>query len=142
MNAAELACGLELTSKIAAIVNLVKRDYPDMRADLRPWADDPHTQNLVDPDSIDLGFHLPGWSRRWQARSLLVQVRLHGEEGGDRRAIGIEIVGFSYFGEQWRFSTVAGGVFTGQNCPIEEIRQQLRDTSGQILALLNPAIDP
>jgi hypothetical protein len=77
VNAAEQARGLEVTSKIAAIVNLFKSEFPDAKADLKPWTNDPDTRELVDPDSIDIGFHLPGWSRKFQSRSILVQIRFY-----------------------------------------------------------------
>ncbi|MGK7916018.1 MAG: hypothetical protein AB4038_10810 [Prochloraceae cyanobacterium] len=77
MNASEQAKGLEVTAKIAAIVNLFKSEFPDAKADLKPWRNDPDTRNLVDPDSIDIGFHFPGWSRRFLSRSMLVQIRFH-----------------------------------------------------------------
>ncbi len=76
MNAAEQAISPETASKIAAIVNLFKQEFPDAKADLKPWMNDPDTRELVDPDSIDIGFHFPGWSPRFQSRSILVQIRL------------------------------------------------------------------
>ena len=70
MNASEQAKGLEITTKIAAIVNLFKQQFPDAKADLNPWRNDPDTVDLVDPDSIDIGFHFPGWSPKIQSRSI------------------------------------------------------------------------
>ncbi len=138
MNAAEQAVSVQMASKLAAIVHLFKQCNPDLRADLQPWADDPHTRDLVDPDSIDMGFHLPGWSRRWQARSLLLQIRLYSDpDTPQRRAIGLDIVGFSYISEQWRFSSIGGGVFSGHNLPLPELQEQIRHLSQQILDLLN-----
>jgi hypothetical protein len=86
VNAAEQAIGLELTSKIAGVVNLFKAQFPDAKADLKPWANDAETRELVDPDSIDIGFHLPGWSRRFQSRSILVQIRFF-SDGVDGRSV-------------------------------------------------------
>jgi len=77
MNASEQAKGLELTAKIATLVNLFKQQFPDAKADLKPWRNDPHTRELTDPDSIDIAFHFPGWSPRIQGRSILVQIRFH-----------------------------------------------------------------
>ncbi|WP_227517312.1 hypothetical protein [Parathermosynechococcus lividus] len=138
VNAAEQAVTLQMASKLGAIVHLFKQCNGDLRADLQPWADDPHTRDLMDPDSIDIGFHLPGWSRRWQARSLLLQIRLYSDsEMPQRRAIGLDIVGFSYMSEQWRFSSIGGGIFSGNNLPLLELQQQLRHLSHQILEVLN-----
>ncbi|MFN4196226.1 MAG: hypothetical protein ACK4HM_10450 [Thermosynechococcus sp.] len=138
MNAAEQAVTVQMASKLGAIVHLFKQCNPDLRADLHPWANDPHTRNWLDPHSIDIGFHLPGWSRRWQARSLLLQIRFHWDaDSRQRRAIGLEIFGFSYMSEQWRFSTIAQGVFSGPNLPAPELRHQLRTISHEIITLLN-----
>ncbi|MCU0565777.1 MAG: hypothetical protein MUF49_04180 [Oculatellaceae cyanobacterium Prado106] len=138
MNAAEQALGLEVATKIAAVVNLFKAQFPDARADLKPWANDPDTLDLVDPDSIDIGFHLPGWSRRLQARSVLVQIRFYQDPlTGDRRAIGLEAVGFTHMGEQWRLSTIEHWQFMGANQPIDEIKLQMKQIGRQILELFN-----
>jgi hypothetical protein len=75
MNASERAEGLDITTKIASVVTLFKAQFPDAKADLKPWKNDPDTRELVDPDSIDIGFHFPGWSRRYQSNSILVQIR-------------------------------------------------------------------
>ncbi len=139
MNAAEQAVGLSMTTKIAAVVNLVKQAFPDMKVDLKPWANDPDTLELVDPDSIDLAFHLPGWSRRCQARSLLLQIRLFSDPvSQEQRAIGVEAVGLSFQGEQWRLSTVGNWQMIGENLPNPEVQTQLRHICQQILGLFSP----
>ncbi len=139
MNAAEQAVGLTMTSKIAAAVNIVKQTFPDMKVDLKPWANDPDTRELVDPDSIDLAFHLPGWSRRCQARSLLFQIRLFRDPiSAEQRAIGIEAIGLSFQGEQWRLSTIGHWQITGENQPTPEVQQQLKHICQQILLVFSP----
>lgn len=137
MNAAEKANSLEIATKIAAVANLVKAEFPDVKTDLKPWANDRHTQSLVDEDSIDLAFHLPGWSRKFQSRSILMQIRFHGEESTTCRAIGIEMAGFNHNGQQWRFSTIEYWQFVGQNQPSDEIKQKLKQICQQVLLLLN-----
>ncbi len=138
MNAAEQARGLEVTAKIAALVNLFKAQFPDARADLKPWANDPDTRELIDPDSIDVGFHLPGWSPRFQARSILLQIRFFEDAATQsRRAIGVEAVGFTHQGEQWRLSTVESWQFLGDRLPAEEIREKLKDFCRQMFDLFN-----
>jgi hypothetical protein len=143
VNAAEQARGLDLTTKIAAVVNLFKAQFPDARADLKPWANDPGTRALVDPDSIDIGFHLPGWSPRFQSRSILLQIRLHDLLQGDdltipsHRAIGVEVVGFTHEGEKWRLSTIAAWNFVGTAQPADPIKQQLKQVCQQIIELFN-----
>lgn len=136
MNAAEQALGVSMTAKIAAVVNLVKQEFPDMKVDLKPWANDPSTRELVDPNSIDLAFHLPGWSRRCQARSLLLQIRLFRDPiSEEQRAIGVEAVGLSFQGEQWRLSTVGDWQLVGSNLPQADIQKQLRKICEMILLL-------
>lgn len=138
MNAADQAIGLEVATKIAAVVNLFKSHFPDARADLKPWANDPDTRNLVDPDSIDIGFHLPGWSRLFQSRSILVQIRFHEDPlAGSRRAIGIEAAGFTHLGEQWRLSTIENWQFVGKTQPVEDIQEKLKQFCRQIFELFN-----
>lgn len=138
MNAAEQAIGLELTTKIAAVVNGFKAQFPDAKADLKPWANDPDTQELVDPDSIDIGFHLPGWSRLVQGRSMLVQIRFYEDPlMGTRRAIGLEVAGFTHLGEQWRLSTVENWRFVGVTQPADEVKEKLKCFCRQVFELFN-----
>jgi hypothetical protein len=127
VNAVEQAKSLELTSKIAAVVNLFKSEFPDAKVDLKPWKNDPDTRELVDPDSIDIGFHFPGWSRKFQSRSILVQLRLYqNPEDGAWRAIGIEVEGFDYRGSAWKLSTISYWQFIGASIPTPEIQEKLK----------------
>lgn len=138
MNAAERANSLESASKIAAVVNLFKSVFPDARADLKPWANDPDTRELVDPDSIDIGFHLPGFSRLFQSRSILLQIRLYEDPlTGKRRAIGAEVAGFDHRGKQWWLSTVDNWSFNGSCQPAPEIGDKLKTFLRQMLDLFN-----
>ncbi|MBD2022336.1 hypothetical protein H6F43_19325 [Leptolyngbya sp. FACHB-36] len=138
MNAAEQATSLETASKIAAVVNLFKAEFPDARSDLKPWANDPDTRELVDPDSIDLGFHFPGRSRLLQSRSLLLQIRFHQDAiTGDRRAIGIELAGFDHRGKQWRLSTIENWTFEGTTQPTPEMGGKLKAVLQQVLDLFH-----
>ena len=41
MNASERAKGLDIATKIASIVTLFKTQFPDAKADLKPWNNDP-----------------------------------------------------------------------------------------------------
>lgn len=127
MNAAEQAKSIEFASKIASVVNLFKSEFPDVKADLKPWCNDPHTRELIDPDSIDIAFHFPGWSRRCQSRSMLVQIRFYGESSETlRRAIGVEVAGFTHTGEQWRLSTIDQWQFVGSSQPVFEVKDKLK----------------
>lgn len=136
MNAAEQAKSLEVASKIAAVVNLFKSEFPDAKADLKPWKNDPDTRELVDPDSIDIGFHLPGWSRKFQSRSLLVQIRFYKDPlTATRRIIGIQVEGFDYRGKPWRLSTVDDWQFVGESQPAAEVREKLKQFCRQTFEL-------
>ncbi len=136
MNAAEQAKGLEATTKIAAIVNLFKREFPDAKADLKPWKNDPETLDLIDPDSIDIGFHFPGWSRRFQSRSILVQIRFHQDPlDSSLGLIGLETAGFNHQGEAWRLSTVDNWQFIGKSPPTEEVKEKLKQFCQQVFML-------
>lgn len=138
VNAAEQAINLELASKIATVVNMFKFEFPDVRADLKPWRNDPETRELVDPDSIDIGFHFPGRSKSFQSRSILVQIRFYQDPlNGSRSCIGIEAAGFDHRGKQWRLSTVDDWSFVGSAQPVTEAREKLKHSCRQILEVFN-----
>ncbi|MBJ7900984.1 MAG: hypothetical protein GC158_13950 [Cyanobacteria bacterium RI_101] len=136
MNASEQAHGWEITSKIVGVVHLFKTQFPDARADLKPWRSDPETQGQVDPDSIDIGFHLPGWSPRFQSRSILVQIRFHRDPlEGAPRLIGLEILGINHQGQAWRLSTVENWRVEGAYPPAQDIGEKLRAFARQAFEL-------
>ncbi|HIK03235.1 MAG TPA: hypothetical protein IGS40_00730 [Trichormus sp. M33_DOE_039] len=138
MNAAEQATNLELASKIATAVNLFKFEFPDAKSDLKPWTNDPDTRELVDPDSIDIGFHFPGVSKSWRSRSILIQIRFHQDPiTKSRRAIGLEVAGFDHRGEVWRLSTVETWNFVGESLPAPEVAEKLKQVCRQILEVFN-----
>ena len=146
MNAAEQANSVDAASKIAAVITHFKAEFPDARSDLKPWANDQETRSLVDPDSIDIGFHMPGYSRRLQGRSLLVQIRFYPHEPVDdlagpdsdrRRAIGLEIAGFDHRGKQWQLSTVDQWQVLGNSTPVPELQEKLKRFCRQALTLFN-----
>jgi hypothetical protein len=140
VNAAEMATNLEFASKIATVVNLFKSEFPDARSDLKPWKNDPQTRELVDPDSIDIGFHFPGISKSWQSRSVLIQIRFYQDIlNGSRRAIGVEVAGFSHIGEQWRLSTVENWSFVGTSVPSPQVGEKLKDFCRHVLEIFNSA---
>mgnify|MGYP001799431429 FL=1 len=142
MNASEMATNLEFASKIAAVVNLFKFEFPDAKSDLKPWRSDEQTMELVDPDSIDIGFHFPGVSKSWQSRSILTQIRFYHDPISDmRRAIGVDVAGFDHRGEQWRLSTVENWSVVGKLEPSEEKREKLKAFCRQVLEVFNISSD-
>lgn len=142
MNAAEQATSIEFTSKIAAVVRLFKGEFPDLRADLKPWTNDRDTRSLIDPDSIDLGFHFPGISRRFQCRSLLVQIRFHSEpDSSTKRVIGIEVGGFDHRGKQWTLSTIHQWMFVGNVVPDQSSGNRLKDCCRKVLEIFGNSLE-
>lgn len=128
MNAAEQATTPESATKIAAIVNLFKQQFPDVKANLKPWTSDPDTQEWVDPHSIDMGFNLP-------AGHTLIQLRMH-----ENRLIGIEASCFGPFGSQrWRFSTVGEWKFLGATPPPAGFQEKLKHICHEIFVLFSPS---
>ncbi|WP_413168156.1 hypothetical protein ACL6C3_15665 [Capilliphycus salinus ALCB114379] len=138
MNAAEQANNVQVASKIASVVNLFKAQFPDVRVDLKPWMNDPDTRELVDPDSIDIGFHFPGRSRLMQSRSILIQIRFYQDPlEGYRRAIGVEAAGYDHTGQQWKVSTVDNWSFEGATQPTSDSADKLKYFCRQVLELFN-----
>ena len=138
MNAAEQANNFEVVSKIATIVNLFKSQFSDVKVDLKPWMNDPDTLELVDPDSIDIGFHLPGRSRSLESRCLLVQIRFYQDPiEAYRRVIGVEVAGYDHHGEQWKLSTVGGWRFVGNTKPTTESAAKVKYCCRQIFELFD-----
>ncbi|MBD2150553.1 hypothetical protein H6F44_10535 [Pseudanabaena sp. FACHB-1277] len=138
MNAAEQARNVELATKIATVVNLFKEIYPAAGSDLKPWLNNSDTRRLLDPDSIDIGFHFPGVSWRLKVRSILFQIRLYEDPvDQDLRAIGIEACGHDFKGERWRFSTVESWQFFGDKLPMEDGSEKLRQFCRQALEVFN-----
>ncbi|MEM1240750.1 MAG: hypothetical protein AAGI45_12990 [Cyanobacteria bacterium P01_H01_bin.26] len=147
MNAAEQARSIEYASKIAATVGAFKGQLPDLRSDLKPWANDPDTRDLVDPDSIDIGFHFPGFSRSFNCRSLLVQIRLHSVPADTLpvdtvanvvKVVGVEVVGFNHHGQQWHLSTINQWQFEGVAPPKETAGEKIKVCCRQIFQVFNP----
>jgi hypothetical protein len=51
VNAAEQANTIEMTSKIAAVVNLFRSYFPNVAADLNPWLKNAETEEFDDPNA-------------------------------------------------------------------------------------------
>lgn len=138
LNASERAKGLDITTKIASVVNLFKAQFPDVKVDLKPWKNDPKTRELVDPDSIDIGFHFPGWSPRIQCNSMLVQIRFYKDPLEEiEKFIGLETAGFSHVGQAWRFSTVDNWQLLGKYQPTAQVEDKLKIFSRQVFELFS-----
>jgi hypothetical protein len=132
MNAAEQARSIEVVTKIASVVSLFKQQFPDAKADLSPWTNDPDTRELVDPDSIDISFSFPGISKLVRSRCILLQIRFH-----DGYLIGIEASGFGYQGKQWTISTVDDWQFIGPYLPTDEFANRLKHFCRNVFELFH-----
>ena len=138
LNASERAKGLDITTKIASVVNLFKTQFPDVKVDFNPWKNDPDTRELVDPDSIDIGFHFPGWSPRIQCNSILVQIRFYKDPlEKTEKFIGLETAGFSHVGQAWCFSTVDNWQLLGKYQPTAQVEDKLKIFSRQVFELFS-----
>lgn len=138
MNASEQAKGLELAAKIATIVNLFKEQFPDARADLKPWRNDPDTRRFVDPDSIDIGFLFPGWSPKIQSRAILLQIRFHRDAEENRsRPIGLEMQALNFQGLAWRLSTIENWCFVGDYPPAPQVAEKLKIFSRRVFDIFH-----
>lgn len=128
MNAADQVRSLELVQAVASAAALFRDHFPDARANLNPWRDDPLTRAFADRESLDLSFHLPGWSPRSQCRSFLVQLRLEAAPapGAFPRLLGVTIRGLTYESERWRLDTVGDWRPSGSHPPAPAVEQVLQ----------------
>ena len=146
MNAADLARSPEMAGAIASAAGLFRRHFPDARANLTPWRDDPLTRAFTEAESVDLAFHFPGWSPRLQCRSLLIQLRLAEApgQGGTQappRLLGVLISGMTFQGEQWRLATVGDWQPSGPNLPQPAVVAVLQQVCRDLFALMGPEPD-
>ena len=136
MNAADQARSLELAQAIAAVAALVRGHFPDARANLTPWRDDPLTRAWAEAESVDLSFHFPGWNPRNQCRSMLVQLRFDAAPGAARpRLLGVLIRGLTYESERWRLATVGEWQPSGTHLPQPAIVERLQQLCRELFAL-------
>ena len=147
MNAADQARSLTLAQAIASAAALFRAHFPDARANLTPWRDDPLTRAFAEQESLDLSFHLPGWSPRSQCRSFLVQLRLEqapgaatGTSGGELpRLLGVTIRGLTYESERWRLATVGDWQPSGSHLPQADVTGKLQQVCRELFDLFGGA---
>ena len=140
MNAADQARSVELAQRIAAVAALFRRFFPDARANLTPWRDDPQTRAFADQESVDLSFHLPGWSPRSQCRSFLVQLRLEQAPAAAAapRLLGLTIRGLTYDAERWRLASVGDWQPSGSHPPQPAVVEALHQFGRGAFELFQP----
>ncbi|MBF2075634.1 MAG: hypothetical protein IGS50_17985 [Synechococcales cyanobacterium C42_A2020_086] len=137
MNASEQATTIDLVSKIAAVVNLMRSEFPDLAVDFSPWLNNSETRKFDDPNSIDFGFHFPGHSFSCQSRSILMQIRL--PAAGEDQSVAVELSGHCYTGQQWRYSTQGIEEFWGIAPPLSQTQLRFKQICQQVIGLFDPA---
>ncbi|WP_415399135.1 hypothetical protein [Synechococcus sp. W4D4] len=139
MNAGDQARSLELAQLIASVAGLFRQYFPDARANLRPWRDDPQTRAFEDEQTLDLSFHLPGWSPRSQCRSFLLQLSLSGGVASAKpRLLGVTIRGLTYESERWRLTTLGEWLPAGTHPPVESVTLKLKQFCAELFDLFEP----
>lgn len=145
MNASEQATSINIASKIATVVNLMRSEFSDLSVDLSPclspWLNSAETRRFDDPNSIDLGFHFPGCSFTGQSRSILMQIRLPdvGEtqvEG--TQTVAVELSGHCHSGQQWHYATSGAEEFWGIALPLPQAQIQFKQICRQVVRLFDP----
>ncbi|MFM9047381.1 MAG: hypothetical protein ACKOOH_06945 [Cyanobium sp.] len=141
MNASEQARSVDLAQAIASVVNLFRHLFPDARANLTPWRDDPLTRHFAEQETLDLSFHFPGWSPRMECRSLLVQLRLEhsprGTKGGRPRLLGVLLRGLTYESDRWRLATVGDWQPSGTHLPSPPVVERLQELCRELFVLFD-----
>ena len=103
MNAVEKIQNLSDVQNLAAAASLVRQHFPAASVSLTPWRDDPETRRWLERETIDLAFHLPGWTPRLQCRSLLMQLQISPlKSDAPPHLLGVLMRGMAFDGERWR----------------------------------------
>ncbi len=137
MNASCQVTSPELARTIASVATAFRQRFPDGRADLCPWRDDWRTRRWEQPNSIDLGFHFPGWSPRLACRSVLVQLQFKTPPGQQGELLGLVLRGISFQGEQWRLATLGPWQPEGKDTPTEDVSQALQHFCRDVFKLFS-----
>jgi|UniRef100_UPI00404A987A hypothetical protein len=141
MNASDQAQSLEVAQAIASVAALFRGHFPDARANLSPWRDDPLTREFAQAESLDLSFHFPGWSPRLECRSLLVQLQLESAPAGGRpRLLGVLIRGLTYESERWRLATMGDWQPSGTHRPHPAVTEALQQFCRELFGLFPGAL--
>lgn len=137
MNATDHTETYEMLSKISRIVSLFKEQFLDAHPDLSPWIHDPALRYLIDPHSIDLCFHFPGWHPTCHSHCILTQIRFsESPKSADARIIGIESMGYTHTEPYWRCcSTTNDWDFDGKSPPTLLARKKLEQFFQDVYAL-------
>ena len=141
MNASDQAQSLDAAQAIASVAALFRGHFPDARANLSPWRDDPLPREFAQAESLDLSFHFPGWSPRLECRSLLVQLQLESAPAGGRpRLLGVLIRGLTYESERWRLATMGDWQPSGTHRPHPAVTEALQQFCRELFGLFPGAL--
>ncbi|MBE9215236.1 hypothetical protein IQ247_21650 [Plectonema cf. radiosum LEGE 06105] len=141
MNAAKQIKSIELLSKIATLEVIFKTEFTQGIADFNPWLSDTITEEITDPNSIDISFSFPGEDFGFNSRCILIQIRFSETLlAPNCRIIGIEALGYNHQRQQWRFSTIGDWQFEGVNQPISFCQEKFRRFARQIFILFKHPI--
>lgn len=141
MNAAKQAKSIELLEKITNLGVIFRTEFSEANADFKPWLSDARTQNMADPNSIDISFSFPGEHSGFHCGCILIQVRFSKALlAPNCRMIGIEASGYNHQGKQWRFSTIGDWQFEGKNQPISFCQEKFRRFARQVFILFKHPI--
>jgi hypothetical protein len=126
---------------VASILNLVRKQFPAAKPNLRPWRDDAQTRRWDEPESLDLSFHFPGWTPRLQCRSLFWQLRFQNNESYEaRKLLCVLVRGMTYDGERWRLATIGDWSIAGSHLPKAEQASQLRRMCRDLFLLFDSKV--
>ena len=138
VNASESVRSVAQVRAVASILNLVRKQFPAAKPNLRPWRDDAQTRRWDEPESLDLSFHFPGWTPRLQCCSLLLQLRFQNNESYEaRKLLGVLVRGMTYDGERWRLATVGDWSFEGSYLPQAKQASQLHQMCRDLFLLFD-----
>ena len=141
MNASESVRSVAQVRAVASILNLVRKQFPAAKPNLRPRRDDAKARQWDEPESLELSFHFPGWSPRLQCRSLLLQLRFQNNESDEGvKLLGVLVRGMTYDGERWRLATVGDWSLEGSHLPQAEQAAQLRQMCRDLFLLFDPKV--
>ena len=141
VNASESVRSVAQVRAVASILNLVRKQFPAAKPNLRPWRDDAQTRRWDEPESLDLSFHFPGWTPRLQCRSLLLQLHFQKNESYEaRKLLGVLVRGMTYEGERWRLATIGDWSIAGSHLPKAEQASQLRRMCRDLFLLFDSKV--
>ena len=141
VNASESVRSVAQVRAVASSLNLVRKQFPAAKPNLRPWRDDAQTRRWDKPESLDLSFHFPGWTPRLQSCSLLLQLRFQNNESYEaRKLLGVLVRGMTYDGERWRLATIGDWSIAGSHLPKAEQASQLRRMCRDLFLLFDSKV--